>query len=96
MTNDIVTRLRATACPECGLPSTHNLFDEAADEIERLRELANEEDKNIALQARAIRRRDDEIERLRQECFKWEQNAKKFANRLDQALVDGEISELGL
>jgi hypothetical protein len=38
MTDDIVTRLRGQACPECGLPSTHNQFDEAADEIERLRE----------------------------------------------------------
>jgi hypothetical protein len=37
MTDDIVTRLRGQACPECGLPSTHNQFDEAADEIERLR-----------------------------------------------------------
>jgi threonine synthase len=37
MTDDIVTRLRGVACPECGLPSTHNLFYEAADEIERLR-----------------------------------------------------------
>ena len=36
-TDDIVTRLRGQACPECGLPSTHNQFDEAADEIERLR-----------------------------------------------------------
>ena len=89
MTDDIVTRLREHQNP-------HYPLDEAADEIERLRKLANEEDKVIALQARAIRRRDDEIERLRQECFKWEQNAKKFANRLDQALVDGEISELGL
>jgi hypothetical protein len=35
--DDIVTRLRGLACPECGLPSTHNQFDEAADEIERLR-----------------------------------------------------------
>lgn len=35
--DDIVTRLRKQACPECGLPSTHNQFDEAADEIERLR-----------------------------------------------------------
>ena len=42
MTDDIVTRLRGLACPECGLPSTHNHFDEAADEIERLRaELAH-------------------------------------------------------
>ena len=39
MTDDIVTRLRGQACPECGLPSTHNQFDEAADEIERLRSL---------------------------------------------------------
>lgn len=38
MTDDIVTRLRGQACPECGLPSTHNLFDEAADEIEQLRQ----------------------------------------------------------
>ena len=38
MTDDIVTRLRGQACPECGLPSTHNQFDEAADEIERLRQ----------------------------------------------------------
>lgn len=37
MSDDIVTRLRGQACPECGLPSTHNQFDEAADEIERLR-----------------------------------------------------------
>jgi predicted translin family RNA/ssDNA-binding protein len=37
MTDDIVTRLRGQACPECGLPSTHNQFDEAADEIEKLR-----------------------------------------------------------
>lgn len=37
-TDDIVTRLRGQACPECGLPSTHNQFDEAADEIERLRD----------------------------------------------------------
>ena len=37
-TDDIVTRLRGQACPECGLPSTHNQFDEAADEIERLRQ----------------------------------------------------------
>lgn len=37
MTHDIVTRLRGQACPECGLPSTHNQFDEAADEIDRLR-----------------------------------------------------------
>jgi DNA repair exonuclease SbcCD ATPase subunit len=37
-TDDIVTRLRGQACPECGLPSTHNQFEEAADEIERLRE----------------------------------------------------------
>ena len=37
MADDIVTRLRGLACPECGLPSTHNHFDEAADEIERLR-----------------------------------------------------------
>ena len=37
MSDDIVTRLRTLACPECGLPSTHNHFDEAADEIERLR-----------------------------------------------------------
>jgi hypothetical protein len=37
MTDDIVTRLRGQACPECGLPSTHNQFDDAADEIERLR-----------------------------------------------------------
>jgi hypothetical protein len=37
VTDDIVTRLRGLACPECGLPSTHNQFDEAADEIERLR-----------------------------------------------------------
>jgi hypothetical protein len=36
--DDIVTRLRGLACPECGLPSTHNQFDEAADEIENLRE----------------------------------------------------------
>ena len=35
--DDIVTRLRGTACPECGLPSTYNFFDEAADEIQRLR-----------------------------------------------------------
>ena len=35
--DDIVTRLRGQACPECGLPSTHNQFDEAADEIEKLR-----------------------------------------------------------
>jgi hypothetical protein len=35
--DDIVNRLRGQACPECGLPSTHNQFDEAADEIERLR-----------------------------------------------------------
>ena len=39
MSDDIVTRLRTLACPECGLPSTHNHFDEAADEIERLRKL---------------------------------------------------------
>ena len=39
MNDDIVTRLRTLACPECGLPSTHNHFDEAADEIERLRKL---------------------------------------------------------
>ena len=37
MSDDIVTRLRGLACPECGLPSTHNHFEEAADEIERLR-----------------------------------------------------------
>ena len=37
MADDIVTRLRERACPECGLPSTHNQFAEAADEIERLR-----------------------------------------------------------
>ena len=37
VSDDIVTRLRTLACPECGLPSTHNHFDEAADEIERLR-----------------------------------------------------------
>lgn len=37
MTDDIVTRLRGQGCPECGLPSTHNQFDEAADEIELLR-----------------------------------------------------------
>ena len=37
MSDDLVTRLRGLACPECGLPSTHNQFDEAADEIERLR-----------------------------------------------------------
>jgi hypothetical protein len=37
MSDDIVARLRGQACPECGLPSTHNQFDEAADEIERLR-----------------------------------------------------------
>ena len=37
MIDDIVTRLRGQACPECGLPSTHNQFDEAADEIEKLR-----------------------------------------------------------
>ena len=37
MSDDIVTRLRGLACPECGLPSTHNQFNEAADEIERLR-----------------------------------------------------------
>jgi hypothetical protein len=37
VTDDIVTRLRGLACPECGLPSTHNHFDEAADEIEHLR-----------------------------------------------------------
>ena len=39
MNNDIVTRLRGLACPECGLPSTHNHFDEAANEIERLRKI---------------------------------------------------------
>lgn len=37
MSDDIVTRLRGLACPECGLPSTYNQFDEAADEIEHLR-----------------------------------------------------------
>ena len=42
MDNDIVTRLRGLACPECGLPSTHNHFDEAADEIERLQTLLDE------------------------------------------------------
>lgn len=36
--DDIVTRLRELACPECGLPSTHNQFNEAADEIERLQQ----------------------------------------------------------
>lgn len=39
MNDDIVTRLRGLACPECGLPSAHNHFDEAADEIERLRKM---------------------------------------------------------
>lgn len=33
---------------------------------------------------------------LAEAAYKWEQNAKRFANRLDQALVDGEIGELGL
>ena len=42
MADDIVTRLRGQACPECGLPSTHNQFDEAADEIERLRKLVGQ------------------------------------------------------
>lgn len=32
---------------------------------------------------------------LQETSYKWEQNAKRFANRLDQALVDGEIGELG-
>lgn len=40
--DDIVTRLRKQACPECGLPSTHNQFDEAANEIERLRKQLSE------------------------------------------------------
>ena len=43
-----------------------------------------------------IERLQDEIEGLRKECFKWEENAKRFANRLNQALVDGEIKELGM
>jgi hypothetical protein len=43
MSDDIVARLRGQACPECGLPSTHNQFDEAADEIERLGELLFQE-----------------------------------------------------
>ena len=49
MNDDIVTRLRTLACPECGLPSTHNHFDEAADEIERLRANLN----NASAQANA-------------------------------------------
>lgn len=48
-TDDIVTRLREKYLGQ--LP----ICLEAANEIERLRELANEKDKNIALQARARR-----------------------------------------
>lgn len=53
MTDDIVTRLRGLSCPECGLPSTHNHFDEAADEIERLRKELQIAHSEIAMMATA-------------------------------------------
>jgi hypothetical protein len=48
VTDDIVTRLREQACPECGLPSTHNQYDEAASEIERLRTELSETQTKLA------------------------------------------------
>ena len=65
MTDDIVTRLRGQACPECGLPSTHNQFDEAADEIERLRRQSQEWQ---ALAEKAI----NQIEEWRAICQEWQ------------------------
>ena len=47
MNNDLVKRLRGLACPECGLPSTHNYFNEAADEIERLQLIVDARDIQI-------------------------------------------------
>jgi hypothetical protein len=60
---DIVERLRMTA--NCGIPDFTNskLLDEAADEIERLRSIADTTD---IMTEQAIKRQNDEIERLRE------------------------------
>lgn len=69
MIDDIVTRLRGLACPECGLPSTHNLFDEAADEIERLRiiieNMAERNQKQNSEQLRIVRALEADRDRWR-------------------------------